>query len=376
MLRLLHCSDLHLSARDSDSNEREYSLDVLREIVTHAEREEAAAILIAGDLFNTFSDAEALRAPVRDILAQYSGEVFYVPGNHEELERGRKSLARLDLAPLQVLQELPASLLRREYNGLTLEIVSIPHQKEYGDAPSLGLPAKDADLRIVMAHGIVADLAYSGPAGAEENEAGILDPRLFVGLEADYAALGHIHARRLESRNGVTFCYPGSPRVWRRGESGERTVALLDVNAGGSFHVRFVPIQTAGTYRRVELPLSLQGEAPELYDADLWQPQDYVDLRLSGLVEDENTVVNLEGELRRQHGQRVRRFEVRRDDVEVLEGVSGEPVARKFLELWKQREPVVAPGKTDDERESYNVYLRARELALHEIKRALEGRIR
>ncbi|MCR9142478.1 MAG: metallophosphoesterase [bacterium] len=421
MLRLIHCADLHLSER-----EREYCLAVFEEIIDQANRRDVAAVLISGDFFDTYADAEALRGEVREIAAKFSGEILYIPGNHEELQSGvaRKSKSEtksgskakpkaksksaspggdsqlhpievLDLSPITVIHHAPCTFLERMYTDVAVEIVAIPHQAQYGDYQSWNIPAKRAPLRLAMAHGIVTGLAYAGPD--EEAGAGMLDPLLFNFHSVDYAALGHIHARRLERHGGTVFCYPGSTRVWRRGESGERGFALLSYDPRtASLQPEFVPVECAGVYREIAVPLSLTADSVdsvELRDDNAWHTEDYVELRLSGLVEDERAVADLIEQLRSKFEKSARRFEIRRDDVEVLPGISSEPMVRKFLDLWEQREPVLAHAHADEAGEGaaadarknralqiYErdraVWFRSREIALLEIKRLLDSRSR
>ena len=63
----------------------------------------------------------------------------------------------------------------------------------------------------------------------------------------------------------------------------------------------------------------------------------------------------------------MRRLEPDRD-LSVIEGVSAQPIARKFLETWKSMEPREADPETVD------AWLRAREMGLLRIKALLEDR--
>ena len=382
MLRLIHCADLHLSDR-----ERDYSLGVFEEIIEQASRREAAALLIAGDLFDTYGDAEALRADVRELAGRFTGEILYIPGNHEELQAGRtKSKTKqkssgagigvLDLSPITIIEHTPCTFLERMWDGVAVEILAVPHQNEYGDYRTWNVPEKRAPLRLAMAHGIVTGLAYTGPD--EEAGAGMLDPMLFAHHSVDYAALGHIHAKRLERQHGTICCYPGSARVWRSGERDKRGFALINYDPRTQvLQPEFVALESAGVYREVPIALGLNTDTVELTDADRWGENDFIELRLSGLVEDERLVNDIIGKIELRYADRVRRLEIRRDDVDVLPGISSEPLARKFLELWAKREPVIQDGQNYDEKKHAHeraVWFRARELALLEIKRLLDSR--
>ncbi|MCA1744311.1 MAG: exonuclease subunit SbcD [Bacteroidales bacterium] len=54
-MRLLHTSDWHLGKRLDDFSRMEEQQSVLQEIVEIAEQEQVDAVLVAGDLFDTFN---------------------------------------------------------------------------------------------------------------------------------------------------------------------------------------------------------------------------------------------------------------------------------------------------------------------------------
>lgn len=388
MLRLLHAADLHLC-----ESEKEYGLGVLAELLATARRESADFLLFCGDLFDSFPDAESLRGEVRRLFAESgftapggtgpasaggagAGEILYLPGNHEGLRRGAGDLGRLDFGPVTLLDALPFQLLRRERRGLAVEFLAVPHQDQYSAYGNWAVPPKAAPWRVVLAHGIVAGMAYRGPDA--EGGGSALDPDLFARFAADYAALGHIHGRRHQVSGSALLAYPGSCRVWRRQESGPRGVYRLDLPArdgadGPAGPARtpdpvFLPLAAAGEYRHYVLPLTLEGEPPDLdREAAAWGPRDRVDLEFTGLVEDERVSARLAEALRARYGSRVRALDIVRDGVAALPGISSHPVAREFLERWARRPEAASPDHPDRA-----AWLRARELALRHLKACLE----
>ncbi len=356
---ILHAADLHLC-----DSEREYSLSVLEEIVALALSRDVAFLLLSGDTFDSFDDVECLRSSFRKASEKLppSCEVLLLQGNHEDLGRGKRDLQSLDLGPVTLLVDTPFSLIERD----GVEFLTIPHQANYSDYRQWKVPQKkQKTLRIAIAHGVVVGVSYAGPD--QETGAGVLDPDIFTRFGVDYAALGHIHIRRRENSNNTIISYPGSARVWRRGELGERGVCLL--NTDELLRVDFLALKSAGRYREHTLPLSLEGKAADLSkEARSWSSTDWIHISLTGLVEEESVVASLEAELRKQHGDKVRKLEIVRDDVSVLPGISSQPLASRFLALWDLKEP--QPEQQVERR----IWLRARELALAEIKRVLEAR--
>ena len=142
-------------------------------------------------------------------------------------------------------------------------------------------------------HG-TSSAVYRGP-DPEEEKAGVIPDSFFNWLEADYAALGHVHAARESRIGGALAVYSGSARVWRRGEEGPRKVVCFEaVNGkieGKEDHV----LRSAGEYRSFRLPLepdsTVQPAAMRELMEKLGSPsRDYIEVLLSGLIEDANAL--------------------------------------------------------------------------------------
>jgi DNA repair exonuclease SbcCD nuclease subunit len=253
----------------------------------------------------------------------------------------------------------PFTFLRTD----TLEILAIPHQQSYGDYHQWAVPSKQRRLRIGVAHGTVLGMPYT--FADDESGGSALEPELFSRFEVDYAALGHIHRTGSYLVGGMHLVYPGSSRVWRKGESGSHGVQ--QVTCGSEIRTGFLPLKSAGTYRTCETALSLEGETDNLENAARqWRAEDWIDLRITGVVEDENSARGAAREIADSYGRRVRRLDIDRDAVVGLAGIASQPLAKRFLEIWKTREP---PG--DDRR---RIWMRSREMALTAIKTILEVR--
>ena len=368
MPRILHASDLHLS-----DTEKDYSLAVFSELIEIANRERVDYLIFCGDLFNTFTDAEKLRGDFRNILGTPSFEFIFLPGNHEDLQRGQGDLTRLDWGAATVVHASPFELLRRNKGGIPVEFLAIPHQENYSDYRNWPVPPKEAKIRIALAHGVVAGMSYRGPD--EEAGGAALDSDIFLRFQADYAALGHIHGRRSQTIGSMTMAYPGSCRVWRRNESGIRGANLLEITDARISEPSFIPLASAGEYRHYTLPLSLEGEIPDLNRAaSRWGKADYVELEFTGLVEDERVVAQRSDALKIRYASQVRHLDIKRDGVSALPGIASHPVVLKFLEAWKQRRPQPASPTGQGPNSEYAVWMRARELALHALKAQLERR--
>ncbi len=371
MPRILHAADLHLSDAEKD-----HGLAVFAELIETALRERVDYVVFCGDLFNTFADAEKLRADFRRMLGAPPFEFLYLPGNHEELQRGGGDLTRLDFGAATVLHTRPWELLRRDRGGVAVEFLAIPHQEQYQGYADWPVPAKAAPWRIALAHGVVAGMAYRGPD--DEGGATAIDADLFTRFRADYAALGHIHGRRSQRIGGAIFSYPGSTRVWRRNETGPRGALLLELpsaSAGtdtGLPEPRFIPFASAGEYRKYILPLTLEGEPADLEaQSKAWGAADYIEVAFTGVVEDERSAAASADRLRARYAARVRALDIDRTGVSALPGIASQPMVRQFLEAWEARAP--RPGENGCvDVSAQAIWIRARELSLNLFKANLE----
>ena len=362
MTTIIHCADLHLTAGD----EREYSLSVFGEIIDLVKKKHADYLLICGDLFDSFDDAEELRGAVRSCVSDLpnSSKIIYIPGNHEELQKGGRSIESLDLGFVKLCSEIPCKILPAEEG---LEFLCIPHQETYAGYLNWEVPVKSNDLRVALVHGLVSDMdIYAGPESEEEGIIGAVDPDIFHRFEVDYAALGHIHSRHEKIFDDIPCHYPGSARTWRRGELGEHGINIVTLD--NEITVDFVPLRSAGQYREYDIPLTFDGNCGEI-DAIKreWTEYDWIVLNLGGVVEDENAVGEFEDHLHRTLACVVRRLDIRRDGVQPLPGISSQPIAKKFLELLESRKP----GEGDIE--SLRTWARAREMGLEQIADILRG---
>ncbi|MBN2078404.1 MAG: metallophosphoesterase [Spirochaetes bacterium] len=364
MTKIIHCADLHLA---SGVGERDYSLSVLDEILSIVAETGADLLLIAGDLFNARNEADILRKDVAARFRRLPGEtaIFFLAGNHDT-GRSASGLGSLDLGlPREhVIEYTGEPCILHPFNA-DCELLFIPHREDYSDYPKWDLPPRGARYRVAVAHATVPRMNFTG-IDEEEGRTGTMDADLFSRWDVDYAAMGHIHSAREAMVMKTRINYPGSARVWRRDETGPRVVTIVELGSGMTVTPR--EIASAGQYRRVDVPLGLSGEMGELEGASGWGTRDWVDLRLTGLVDDEHEVRSLEERIMRELGERVRLLTVGSDDVMVLDGISNQAIAGRFLEEWKAHEPAAGDAG------ARAIWLRAREIGLRRIKAELEAR--
>jgi DNA repair exonuclease SbcCD nuclease subunit len=362
-MKFLHFADLHLSRAD-----RDYSFSVLEELAGLAAERRCDVVFIAGDLFDSHGDAEALRGDFRIVMNRLPGScgVYYLPGNHEELGApAGAGLDRWDFGRTRLFSSQPFSLVPLSDEA---ELLALPFRASYSDYREWKVPEKKASLRILLAHGTVPGIVYTGPD--EDAAGGVLDRDLFSHLKIDYAALGHIHGGSVNRIGTTLVCYPGSARVWREGETGPRGALVVETGPGvGAVKPETVVLKRAGRFRGVSVPVTAEGHLDfsreTLREA---APEDWVRLEASGVVEEEKSVGEALRNLARDLEGACRRVTIDTGELEVLAGVSTHPLALRFVQAWE------AMAARYDNPDDAMVYRLARQRGLLALKEMIEGK--
>lgn len=351
------CADLHLKEKEKD-----YSFAVLDEVLNYCAAKKCVALLLAGDVFDSRDDLENLRAEFRSALEKLpsSCAVYFLPGNHEELRADNSSnLSTFDFGRAILLDKKPWSLISLDEDT---ELLALPFQRDYSEYRSWEVPPKKKPLRILLAHGTVPGITYTGPS--EETDS-IIDEDLFARFSIDIAALGHIHKQICVKKGDALAAYPGSSRVWREGEEGKRCVLLGDTKL---IPPRFeqITLASAGEYRVIPVFANPEGELNYRLPEEK-NPADWLHLFVEGVVEEEPSVMNALEKLNAELEKKYRRVSCSTEKLSVLAGVSTHPLAIRFLNAWKNASNSYA--KEDD-----GVYEMARMQGLLSIKEILEAR--
>jgi DNA repair protein SbcD/Mre11 len=294
-MRILHTADWHLGKRLERFERLEEQRAVLDEICAIADREEVDAIIVAGDLFDTFNpptDAvELFYMRLRQLTKGGQRPVIAIAGNHDSPDRieAPDPLARacgiffagypqshpqpLSLETgLQVLRT-DAGFLELQLPGYStpLRLLLVPYVNEHRLGRGLD-PRNPAEaLRTVLReqwatlaeqycdpHGVNIMAAHllmmqAGDAVPEESEdeksvliggAGAVFTDM-VPPQIQYVALGHLH--RLQNMGGgpCPCVYASSPLAYSFGEAGQQKyVVVVDLEPGGPVAWRGIPLQS------------------------------------------------------------------------------------------------------------------------------------
>ena len=306
MPRLLHTADWHLGRRLEGRSRHAEQVAVLDEICEIAEREQVDAVLIAGDVYDSYNPpAEAESLYYSTIVRLVDGgrrPVIVIAGNHDSPDRLRASdpygraLGVVTLGyPDDVAEAFdcgegkmactgigPSSLRLRLASGESINVIPLPYPSEARLGRLLSERLDDEDAGRDYEQGVRRLMERAAAECFVEGGTNIVMSHLFLsgGQESEserpiqvggahsvwpttfpegtsYVALGHLHRpQQFERPDGTVVRYAGSPLCYSFSEAGqEKGITIVDV-AGGSAEVRTIPL-TVG--RRLVSRKGLQG---------------------------------------------------------------------------------------------------------------------
>lgn len=227
-MKLIHCADLHLDSpmesnlpAEKARERRNEILFTFSELIRHADENDANAILIAGDLFDSKRTTKKTEQYVLNLIEQHPDlNFFYLAGNHDSGNR------------LSAGGDLPPNLytFREGWTSYSLENVYITGS-ECPDPDTLDLP--EDCVNVVLLHGQQKETNTA--------EQDVIPFKKYKGKHIDYLALGHLHGYReaaLDDR-GIA-CYSGCLEGRGFDECGQKGYVLLEIEHGRVNHT-FVP---------------------------------------------------------------------------------------------------------------------------------------
>ena len=247
--RFVHAADLHLDTPFQGVAQpapavaealRDASLDAWDRLVDLTLREQAAFLLLAGDIYD--GAERGMRAQFRFLhglerLAQARVPAFIVHGNHDPLHEGWSGIGRWpDTVTVFGSDEVAAAAAERDGAALaTVHGVSYAQQQESDNLASRFPRPAHHGFQVALLHCNVGGNAdhddYSPCSVAQLLDAGY-----------QYWALGHIHKRQSLGRDQARIEYPGNlqGRSPKPSELGEKGALVVEVNGRRVRDVRFV----------------------------------------------------------------------------------------------------------------------------------------
>lgn len=287
-----------------------------------AEKEQVDAVLIAGDLFDTYTPTnEATELYYKTLRRLSNGglrPVIAIAGNHDSPDRieAPDPLARAcgillagfphsQLLPLEletgleVLQSAPGFIeLKIPDVGYPLRILLTPYANEGRIRKDLGSEDPEAILRdllhlqwktlaeqycdesgvnVAMAHLFMVKKGEKEEEQSEEEERPIMVGNAQViyseavpkGIQ--YMALGHLHRHHAVGGGSCPCVYAGSPLSYSFAEAGQRKgVVILEISPGKPAEYRFLQLESGmplsrKTFDDVDLAVEWLSQHPETY---------------------------------------------------------------------------------------------------------------
>ena len=235
-MKIIHCSDIHLDSKMEANLSAAQGLERNSEIcvtfgrmAAFAREQGAAAVLIAGDLFDGGRVSARTVDFVLDTIRRASGvEFLYLRGNHDEAD----PFAGLEL-PDNLITFGPEWTSRR-YGDVTISALEPEDWLGMYDSLTLDPGA----VNIVMLHGQIS---------TQPGEELIALPKL-RGKHIRYLALGHIHSYSTGALDPESeYCYCGCLEGRGFDECGEKGFVLLDIHDGSLSH-EFIPFAARQLY--------------------------------------------------------------------------------------------------------------------------------
>src|SRR5665648_299320 len=293
-MKLLHTSDWHLGKRLEDFSRIEEQQAVLLEICEIAEREQVNAVIVAGDLFDTFNPpteaVDLFYRTLKRLANNGKRAVIAIAGNHDSPDRieAPDPLAREcgiifagypnSLVPLfelesglKVLQSSEGFIeLKLPEIDTNLRLLLTPYANEFRLKTYLGQEDSEVELRSVLQQkwqevaskycdnqgvNILVNHLFVVKKGEElPEEPADEKPILHVGgaqavysenipKEIQYTAIGHLHRMHRVDSVPCPVYYSGSPLSYSFGEANQKKyVILVDLEAGKDAQIREVEL--------------------------------------------------------------------------------------------------------------------------------------
>ena len=283
-MRLLHTSDWHLGKRLESFSRLEEQAAVLDEICTIAEQEHVDAILIAGDLFDTYNPpteaVDLFYKTVKKLAKDGQRAVIAIAGNHDypaSIE-APDPLARecgilfsgyphSEITPfklntgLEVLQSDQGFLeLKLPGQEDPLRLLLSPYANEHRLKKFLGIEDPEQELRKTLSDQwktladqycdeqgvniLMAHLYFMQKGGEQPEEPEAEKPILHMGgaqevytenipKQIQYTALGHLHRQQTVDQIPSPVVYSSSPLAYSFSEAGQdKYVVMVDAEPG------------------------------------------------------------------------------------------------------------------------------------------------
>lgn len=300
-MKILHTADWHLGKRLDYFSRLEEQRQVLIEICEIADQQEVDAVIIAGDLFDTFNPAveavELLYRTLRRLSLNGQRPVIAIAGNHDSADRidAPDTLARecgiifigyprAKITPFEIQHGFAISktdhgfieIVLPKFN-FPLRIIHTAFANEQRLKQFLGITGKEQQLNDLL-HTHWQDLAneycdnegfnmltahlymmkrggemFEEPEGEKPIRVGHADLVYSDGIprQIQYTALGHLHRFQQIGGHQAPVVYPSSPLAYSFSEAGqEKAVVIIEAAPEIAATYHKIPLQSGRQLHR------------------------------------------------------------------------------------------------------------------------------
>ncbi|MFK5985430.1 MAG: exonuclease subunit SbcD [Pseudomonadota bacterium] len=292
-MRLLHTSDWHLGKKLESFSRLKEQKAVMQEICDIADKKQVDAIVVAGDIFDTFNPPveaiELFYKTVRKLSNNGLTPVIVIAGNHDSPDRieAPDPLAReLGIIFLgypnsvKTKFELESGLsLSQTAEGFIeftlpnkelLRIITTPYANEQRLKSFLGIEDKDQKLRDILQQKwqqtadkycdnkgvniLLTHLFVTKKGQPQQSEPDDEKPILHIGgaqaiyssaipKQIQYTALGHLHKNQLIDPDRAPIVYCGTPIAYSFSETNQKKcLVIVDIKAGEQANYEFIEL--------------------------------------------------------------------------------------------------------------------------------------
>jgi exonuclease SbcD len=296
-MKILHTSDWHLGKKlDTFSRNNEQEA-VLKEITAIAEKEKVDAVLIAGDLFDTFNPpveaVELFYRTLKNLSRMGSCPVIAIAGNHDSPERieAPEPLARelaIILSGYPITEIRPFNnnagikILKSEQGFIELKIPKFnyplriilnPYANQFRMKKYLGLEDEESELRELLQSNwqkiadehcdnkginiLLSHMFFVQKGKQPQEEPDDEKPILHLGgvqalypenipSQIQYAAIGHLHRKQIISDYPCPVVYSGSPLSYSFSEANQQKyVQIIDIEPNKKAKIQAIELKSA-----------------------------------------------------------------------------------------------------------------------------------
>ncbi|MDF9795872.1 exonuclease SbcD [Catalinimonas alkaloidigena] len=375
-MKLLHTADWHLGKRLGDYMRLEEQKEVLEEICEIAEREEVDAVLIAGDLFDTFNPGNEAVELFYKIIHRLADDgrraVVAIAGNHDSPDRveAPDPLARelgiifhgkpsTQIRPFETRKGLRLMHADEGFVALklpdydyTLRLLLTPYANEVILRQYLGTDDKEEALRNILRKSwqemadrycddkgvnlLMAHLYFMQRGGEAPQEPEDEKPILHMGgaqaiftedipQQMQYVALGHLHRYQHVGGTSCPVIYSSSPLGYSFSEAHQQKyVVLIEAEPGQPVATQKVSLQKGRklvrkTFKSKEEAVSWLRENPDTFVELTFVSDTYIESETKkALYDAHDGIVSIIPELHLQEEQKIKTKVNLQQDIRLL----------------------------------------------------------